>query len=111
MSYVFGTIADAPPGETADHDTRDREVSTAMMQAWTAFAASGNPNAPTLPRWAPYDPAADNAMAFGDSIEPVREWRKPQLDFIDQFYELSCAPAAGAPRPGAPPGQSPPAAG
>ena len=87
VSYVFGSIADAPPGETADHDPRDREVSTAMMQAWTAFAASGNPNAPTLPRWAPYDPAADNYMAFGDAIEPGRGWRKPQLDFLDQFYD------------------------
>jgi para-nitrobenzyl esterase len=87
VAYVFGTIADAPPGETADHDPADREVSTAMMQAWTAFAASGNPNAPTLPRWAPYDPASDNHMAFGDAIEPGRGWRKPQLDFLDQFYD------------------------
>lgn len=87
VSYVFGTIADAPPGETADYDSRDREVSTAMMQAWTAFAATGNPNAPTLPRWAPYDPASDNHMAFGDRIEAGRGWRKAQLDFIDRFYD------------------------
>ena len=87
VSYVFGTIADAPPGETADYDSTDREVSTAMMQAWTAFAASGNPNAPTLPRWAPYDPAADNHRAFGDSIEAGRGWRTAQLDFLDQFYD------------------------
>ena len=87
VAYVFGSIADAPPGETADFDPIDRQVSTAMMQAWTAFAASGNPNAPTLPRWAPYDPASDNHMAFGDSVEPGRGWRKPQLDFLDQFYD------------------------
>ena len=87
VSYVFGTIADAPPGETADFDPTDRQVSTAMMQSWTAFAASGNPNAPTLPRWAPYDPAADNHMAFGDRVEAGRGWRKPQLDFLDRFYD------------------------
>jgi para-nitrobenzyl esterase len=87
VAYVFGTIAEAPPGETADHDSTDREVSTAMMQAWAAFAATGNPNAPTLPRWAPYDPAADNHMAFGDTVEPGREWRKPQLDFLDRFFD------------------------
>ena len=87
VAYVFGTIADAAPGETADHDPADREVSTAMMQAWTAFAATGNPNAPTLPRWAPYDPAADNYMAFGDTIAPGRGWRKAQLDFLDQFFD------------------------
>jgi para-nitrobenzyl esterase len=87
VPYVFGTIADAPPGQTVDHDTVDREVSTAMMQAWAAFAATGNPNAPTLPRWAPYDPAADNHMAFGDTIAPGRAWRKAQLDFLDQFYD------------------------
>ena len=87
VAYVFGTIADAPPGETADHEPADREVSTAMMQAWAAFAAGGNPNAPTLPRWAPYDPAADNHMAFGDVIEAGRDWRKPQLDFLDGFFD------------------------
>lgn len=87
VSYVFGTIADAAPGETADYESADREVSTAMMQAWAAFAASGNPNAPTLPRWAPYDPAADNHMAFGDVIEAGRGWRKPQLDFLDGFFD------------------------
>ena len=87
VPYVFGTIAEAPAGETADYDPDDREVSTAMMQAWTAFAATGNPNAPTLPRWAPYDPSADNYMAFGDTIEPGRAWRKPQLDFLDTFFD------------------------
>lgn len=86
VAYVFGTIADAAPGEMTDHDSADREVSTAMMQAWAAFASSGNPNAPTLPRWAPYDPAADNHMAFGDVIEAGRGWRKPQLDFLDGCY-------------------------
>ena len=87
VASVFGTIADAPPGETADHDGTDREISTAMMQAWTAFAATGNPNAPTLPRWAPYDPAADNYMEFGDTVAPGRAWRKPQLDFLDQYFD------------------------
>ncbi|MFC5496893.1 carboxylesterase/lipase family protein [Caenimonas terrae] len=89
VAYVFGTIADAPAGETVDYDTTDREISTAMMQAWTAFAATGNPNAPTLPRWAPYDPAADNYMAFGDTVEPGRGWRQPQLDFLDRFYDAA----------------------
>jgi para-nitrobenzyl esterase len=89
VSYVFGTIADAAPGETADYDPADREVSTAMMQAWTAFAASGNPNAPTLPRWAPYDPATDNYMAFGDKIQAGSGWRTPQLDFLDKFYDAT----------------------
>ncbi len=89
VSYVFGTIADAAPGESADYESADREVSTAMMQAWAAFAASGNPNAPTLPRWAPYDPAADNHMAFGDVIEAGRGWRKAQLDFLDGFFDAT----------------------
>lgn len=93
VAYVFGTIAQSPPGETADYDPADRELSTAMMQAWTAFAATGNPNAPTLPRWAPYDPAADNYMAFGDSVETGRGWRKEQLDFLDRFYDLVFKPA------------------
>jgi para-nitrobenzyl esterase len=86
VAYVFGNLA--PPGaDAAQVDPADREISTAMMQAWSAFAASGNPNAPTLPRWAPYDPASDNHMAFGDSIEAGNGWRSAQLDFLDRFYD------------------------
>ncbi len=87
VAYVFGTIAAAPPGETADFDSTDREVSNAMMNAWVAFAASGNPNATGLPRWARYDAKVDNYLAFGDRIESGSGWRKPQLDFLDRFYD------------------------
>ena len=58
-----------------------------MMNAWVAFAASGNPNAMGLPRWARYDARSDNYLGFGDRIESGSGWRKPQLDFLDRFYD------------------------
>lgn len=87
VAYVFGNLRATPPGETADFDTTDEKISTAMMRAWIAFAASGNPNAPGLPQWPAYDHASDNYLAFGDTVVSGRAWRGAQLDFLDCFYE------------------------
>jgi para-nitrobenzyl esterase len=86
VSHVFGTYAESAPGEAADHDGVDEQVSTTMMKAWVAFARNGDPNTAGLPHWAPYSAAEENYMAFGDTATAGRGWRKPQLDFLDSFY-------------------------
>ncbi|MEN8677130.1 MAG: carboxylesterase/lipase family protein, partial [Alteriqipengyuania sp.] len=39
-----------------------------MADAWIAFARSGNPNTPALPRWPTYDPQSRATMIF--DIDP-----------------------------------------
>ena len=87
ISHVFGTYADAAPGESADHDSVDERVSGAMMNAWVAFARRSDPNGAGLPHWAPYDTAQESYMAFGDATAAARGWRKEPLDFLDRFYD------------------------
>ena len=83
VGHVFGNLQAAWGGA---HDAGDEELSRIMRKAWVAFAASGDPNAAGLPSWAPYRPADDNHLAFGDPVQAGAAWRRPQLDFIDRFF-------------------------
>lgn len=56
--YVFGTLARCWRQFTPE----DEALSQRMMDAWTAFAAHGDPNTVGLPEWVPYDPRQPWAM-------------------------------------------------
>lgn len=77
IAYVFGT---------GTFDARDRRVSDAMMAAWVRFAATGDPNGPGVPPWAPYDAARDNYLTFGADFAEGARWRAEALEFIERFY-------------------------
>ena len=63
IPYVFGNLS-----IEAGCDSNDLALSRAMMGYWTAFARNGDPNAPGLPHWPPYDGAEDRYLEFGDEI-------------------------------------------
>lgn len=52
IEYVFGTL-NTRPG--AVWRPEDRELSNQMMDYWTNFARTGNPNGPGLPNWPRFD--------------------------------------------------------
>lgn len=52
IEYVFGTL-DTRPG--ADWRAEERKLSDQMMDYWTNFAKTGDPNGPGLPKWPRYD--------------------------------------------------------
>jgi para-nitrobenzyl esterase len=80
MAYVFGNLRTLNGASAAD-----AEVSRAMMDAWAAFARSGDPNVAGRAKWRPYDPPADNHLAFGERIVEGAQWRRAPLDFIDGY--------------------------
>jgi para-nitrobenzyl esterase len=55
-------------------------LATAMSEAWVAFARSGNPSHPGIPRWTPFEPATFPTMVFGRQVslvgDPHREERR-----------------------------------
>jgi len=50
-----------------------------VSDTWIAFARSGNPNTPKLPRWTPYDATDRPTMVFNNETklvnDPIREQR------------------------------------
>jgi carboxylesterase type B len=86
VAHAFGNVEAAPPGEAADFDSTDLEVSRAMRKAWLAFAAHGDPNGAGAPQWEAYRSSDDNHLVFADETTDGAAWRKPQLDFLERFY-------------------------
>lgn len=76
--YVFGNGGDAFTDE-------DRQVSNAMMSAWTQFARTGDPNGPGLAEWAPFSEKNDNYLDFRNPVAPGDHWRTKHLDFIERY--------------------------
>lgn len=90
VGHAFGNLAAARPKRPALFDQTDIAISTAMMNAWTRFAISGNPNpGHSNPGtvWQQYDAAMDNHLEIGDVLRPGHGWRAAQLDFLEAFFE------------------------
>ena len=77
ITYVFGHLIDrgsqpegspASPLSVGDWSDGDRRVSAAMMDYWTQFGATGNPNRDGLTEWPRFD-EADQHLTFDDSLE------------------------------------------
>lgn len=62
IPLVFGNL-DAP-GSYADASPRSRAMSDVMMDAFIAFAKTGDPQTPALPVWTPYSLERRETMVF-----------------------------------------------
>lgn len=74
IAFVFDNTDDVPwVGERADK----HELASAMSDAWAAFARSGDPNHPGIPKWEPYTIDNRATMLFDVpchvEIDPYRE--------------------------------------
>jgi para-nitrobenzyl esterase len=52
-----------------------KAVEDAMSEAWIAFARTGNPNHPGLPKWPTYDPKVRSTMVFDTASRVVDDPR------------------------------------
>lgn len=66
IPYVFG-IHDAYMPATA----LDRELTATMQRYWLNFAATGNPNAATVPDWPVFERPHAPVLELGDSVRTI----------------------------------------
>ena len=55
LSFVFGILLDRDIGIFPQRTEETQELSEKMMDAWIAFARTGDPNHENIPKLPPYD--------------------------------------------------------
>jgi para-nitrobenzyl esterase len=78
LEYVFGTL-DSRQGATWRPE--DRTLSKQMMDYWTNFARSGDPNGKGLPPWPRFD-SQKAVIYLEDPIHSGPEALRPQFEFL-----------------------------
>ncbi|WP_176993915.1 carboxylesterase/lipase family protein [Nonomuraea jiangxiensis] len=68
------------PGSPPAFSPEQRELSRDMIAYWTRFAATGDPNAPGLPRWAAYHPGG-TVLSLASGPHGVRP-----VDFVSGHH-------------------------
>jgi len=96
VSYVFQTLAQPISGMPVGAFTaRDRLISEIVSAYWVRFASKGNPNAPGLPHWAPYDERSDSLLYIGTTIETRRKYGSASLDYHERRERNGARPHRG----------------
>ncbi len=80
IEYVFGTL-DTRPG--AVWRPEDRKLSEEMMDYWTNFAKTGDPNGPGLPEWRRFDKTGE-LIHLDATITDGPETVRPRYEFLLQ---------------------------
>jgi para-nitrobenzyl esterase len=80
IPYVFGELTAATPWTDAD-----RQVSELMMNYWTQFAATGDPNRAGLPAWPAFDQASDTHLTIAAAPTTGTGLHKACSALFDRF--------------------------
>jgi para-nitrobenzyl esterase len=62
----------------------DRQMAQTVSGYWVAFARTGNPNGGGRPDWPGFEASTDKLLDLGPRVEVRQDFRKPQLDYIEQ---------------------------
>jgi len=94
IPFVFGTV-DAAAAMLGTGQDR-YALSEKMMDAWVAFARSGNPNHQGLPQWKPYSAADRATMVFDNDCQAVSDRDREDRLALDAYPPYT--PEKGAAR-------------
>ncbi len=78
IEYVFGTLDTRPEAEWRPED---RKLSDQMMDYWTNFAKSGDPNGPELPVWPRFDKGG-TILHLDSEITTGPDTTRPRYEFL-----------------------------
>ena len=80
LPFVFGTTKIPGINKFAGKGPDVDRVSEQMMDAWIAFARTGNPNAESIPDWPAYDTEKRAIMLFEKETRAVEKFLDKQRD-------------------------------
>lgn len=83
VPFVFSTVSTAWPNATSS----DQAQSELMLDYWTAFARTGDPNGSDRPGWPVYT-GDSSALWFTNSGPSIHDLNKPVLDAIQRLQSV-----------------------
>lgn len=76
MPFVFGTTHEAP--EFVGSDPQLKQLESFVMDAWIAFACTGNPSTRALPGWPQWREDQRYTMLFGPDVKVIHQDREEE---------------------------------
>ncbi len=80
IPFVFRNTRRVPCCRNTDADTVNLE--TQVSGAWTAFARTGDPNCPALPRWSPYTDGTRTTMVFDRTCRAADDYDRELIETL-----------------------------
>jgi para-nitrobenzyl esterase len=87
IQFVFNNIKIAGP--LISKMPEAHALADKTSSAWVAFARSGDPNTPKLPRWPAYSAAARDTMLFNNECRVVPDPDRPARLVMEQLLKLT----------------------
>jgi para-nitrobenzyl esterase len=88
LPFVFNNLDIPGMKEFTGEGPEVEALSEKMMNAWVAFARTGNPNHEGIPEWAPYDVNTRTTMFFGKEIKTVNAPFDGERAAWDDLFEI-----------------------
>ena len=74
IPFVFNTLDVPGMADFAGKNPETEAISKKIMDAWIAFARTGNPNHDGIPKWTPYDIEKRSTMLIGKEFEVAEKF-------------------------------------
>jgi para-nitrobenzyl esterase len=75
-------------------DEGEMRMSRTIGRYWINFAATGDPNGPSLPAWPAYRSGTEEMADFAEDVNVLKGYRNDQLDVIEKVLQATADVAA-----------------
>lgn len=84
LPFLFQSVEETTYGKGALFNNNDKLVAKALMDYWTNFARTGNPNGTGLTVWPPYDYQKDPYLDIKSPVASAEGLRTQKSDYWDR---------------------------
>lgn len=84
LPFLFQTVEDSNYGKSSSYNNNDKIVAQAMLDYWTNFARTGNPNSTGLTVWPSYNWQTDTYIEIKSPISNGEGLRTQKSDYWDR---------------------------